>query len=324
MQTNHTISHHGAASYNKKTVLVTGANGFVAGYLGDFLANAGAVLHGLDIHASGVHPQYEYHTCNLTDPIVVSNTIHSIRPDIVFHLASKASVGSSWEAEWETIDLNGKSSYTLLHTLEAEKKPVRVLLVSSGEVYGDVGTRPAHVSDPMRPVNPYAISKTLMECIAFRFRSSAVQWIIARAFTHTGKGRPLCYFESSVAKQFAEAQTSGKRCFDLLVGNIDITRDYSAVQEVVEKYAWLGALGTPGQIYNVCSGNGIQLRQIIAFYEELSGITAVVHQDQSRMRKNEIPFLVGENTLSGTFPKANERLFEALKALYTSICSESI
>lgn len=286
------------ARYAGRTVLVTGANGFVGGYLIPRLVGLGAVVYGIGRREYPQVGGYFYHRCDLNEFEAVKLCIGRVKPDFVFHLASQSSVGTSWSQEWETVETNVKITYHLFKALECAGRPVRVLLVSSGEVYGDLGGRKAVESDPLRPRNPYAVSKAMMEIMTHRFQNTNVDYVIARAFNHTGPGRPDYFFESSVVKQFLTALKEGKERVQLLVGNIDVVRDYSDVRDVVEKYLLLALQGKSCEAYNVCSGIGVSLRETIRMIEEITQIHADIEVERGKLRKNDICVLVGISQFS--------------------------
>jgi len=286
-----------ASFYNGKSVLVTGANGFVALYLIPRLIRLGSTVYGIDLQEHARIQGYDYHCCNLLDFIRIKEVIGQCQPDLVFHLASKSSVGSSWTHAWETIESNTKSTYHLFKALDDYHHAVKLLLTSSGEVYGPIGNRKALESDNLNPMNPYAVSKASMEMIAHSFGDNKINYIIARSYNHTGPGRLATFFEASVAKRFAEAKMMHRSTVNLNVGNITNIRDYSDVRDVVVKYLLLLCQAGNRNIYNVCSGIGIMLKDIISNLERITDITAHIDVEESKLRKNDIPYFVGANSI---------------------------
>jgi GDP-4-dehydro-6-deoxy-D-mannose reductase len=257
----HSLSQEALSShYLGRSVLVTGANGFVAGYLIPRLIGLGSLVHGIDLHENQRFQGYAYQHCNLLAPDRIMQCIEQIRPDYVFHLASQSSVGSSWKREWETIETNVKTTHNLFKVLDDYDRPVKLLLVSSGEVYGDLGDKKAVESDNLQPMNPYSASKAMMEMIAHRFQNTNINYVIARSY-------------------------------------IDNIRDYSDVRDVVEKYLLLACQGNAGEVFNVCSGVGITLRGIITMLEEITNIQAHIEIDIAKLRENDISFLVGVSSI---------------------------
>lgn len=311
----HSLSQEALSShYLGRSVLVTGANGFVAGYLIPRLIGLGSLVHGIDLHENQRFQGYAYQHCNLLAPDRIMQCIEQIRPDYVFHLASQSSVGSSWKREWETIETNVKTTHNLFKVLDDYDRPVKLLLVSSGEVYGDLGDKKAVESDNLQPMNPYSASKAMMEMIAHRFQNTNINYVIARSYNHTGPGRPNFFFEASVAKKFAEAKKMKQNSVILNVGNIDNIRDYSDVRDVVEKYLLLACQGNAGEVFNVCSGVGITLRGIITMLEEITNIQAHIEIDIAKLRENDISFLVGVSSIQFK----NRLLHETIEDLYKS------
>ncbi|MCX5830887.1 MAG: NAD-dependent epimerase/dehydratase family protein [Deltaproteobacteria bacterium] len=283
--------------FNNRSVLITGSNGFVASYLVPRLMKFGAFVHGIDVKESQKLTDCDYRCANLMNFDSIASYINECRPSIVFHLASQSSVGLSWKEEYETIDTNVKSTYNLFKVLELLSTPIRLLLISSGEVYGDIGGRKAVESDKLSPMNPYAVSKAMMEMVAHRFRTTNIQYVIARPFNHTGPGRPATFFDADMAKQFAVARNERRNVVDLKVGNIENIRDFSDVRDIVEEYILLACQGESGEVYNVCSGIETRLKDIILILEKISGIKACITIDENRFRKNDLAYLVGSTNL---------------------------
>ncbi len=314
------ILHSIESDYTGKKVLVTGANGFVSAYLIPLLKNAGASVIGVGLQPEAKRPVgsiYEYRSCDLRDLSAVRELIQAIQPDIVFHLASQSSVGTSWTSEWQTIESNVQTSHNLMKSLEQLTKPVQVLAVSSGEVYGNQATA-AKTNLPLKPLSPYAVSKAMMEVLLHRFANTNISFVIARSFTHTGAGRPARFFEASIASQIAQALREKKSEMTLQVGNLDVIRDYSDVREVALKYLWLAVKGNKSEAYNVCSGEGFSLSQIIQMIADEAKTKVITQTDTSRLRKNDIPYLVGENSLKEIFPAGDFPVRVALKELLQS------
>jgi GDP-4-dehydro-6-deoxy-D-mannose reductase len=136
--------------------------------------------------------------------------------------------------------------------------------------------------------------------------------VIARSYNHTGPGRPEFYFESSVAKRFAEAKKAKQNSVLLNVGNIENIRDYSDVRDVTNKYLLLLSQADSGDIYNVCSGVGVKLSEIISILEEITDIHAQIEVDTAKIRKNDINYLVGLNRI----PLESKPLIETIGNIY--------
>jgi len=288
-------------SFSGGKVLVTGSNGFVGSYLVPLLRGLGAVVVGVGLQETDMSGCQEYYRTNLEVLDATRQLVQKVSPDFAIHLAGQSSVGSSWANEWQTISANVGSSVNLLNAL-SRTGPTRVLLISSGEVYGHIA-RPAQVEDKLAPCNPYAISKALVEMTVRPYDGSELQIVTARAFNHTGPGRPPTFFEAYVIHELAVAARTGASKTILRTGNVDVVRDYSDVRDVVVQYLLLLDTGDAGGVYNVCSGRGWLLRDIIALVGEIAQIDVDIDVDPARLRPNDVAYLVGCSSLPAFGPR---------------------
>ena len=316
----HAIVGSDQASLSGRRVLVTGSNGFVGSYLVPLLRGLGAIVVGVGLQEMDASGCQEYYRTNLEASDATLELVQRILPDFAIHLAGQSSVGSSWANEWQTISANVGSSVNLLHAL-SRTAVTRVLLISSGEVYGHI-MRPAEVQDRLAPCNPYAMSKALVEMSARPYDESELQIVTARAFNHTGPGRPPTFFEAYVIHELAVAARTGTRKIALRTGNVDVVRDYSDVRDVVMQYVLLLATGDAGGVYNVCSGRGWLLRDIITLVGEIAQIHVDIDVDPARLRPDDVVYLVGSSSL----PEFGPRIpFETtLREMYDSELAEPV
>jgi GDP-4-dehydro-6-deoxy-D-mannose reductase len=170
----------------------------------------------------------------------------------------------------------------------------RVLVVSSGEVYGV--TAPGRSIDeeyPLKPENPYAASKACIDLIAQQYRSTfGLRVVVARAFNHLGPSQSDVFVGSAFARQVAEAK-SGLREKSISVGNLEAKRDFTDVRDVVRAYVALLSGERAHAVYNVCSGHSVAIRDLLDRLIALSGIRVDVVEDPGRMRKSDNPDVVG-------------------------------
>jgi GDP-4-dehydro-6-deoxy-D-mannose reductase len=297
----HVAAGSDQTSFSGRKVLVTGSNGFVGSYLVPLLRGLGAVVVGVGLQETDTSGCQEYCCTNLEIPDATRQLVQKVSPDFAIHLAGQSSVGSSWTSEWQTISANVASSVNLLDAL-SRTGPTRVLLISSGEVYGHI-VRPAEVEDGLAPCNPYAISKALVEMTVRPYDGSKLQIVTARAFNHTGPGRPPTFFEAYVIHELVVAAKAGASKTVLRTGNVDVVRDYSDVRDVVMQYLLLLNTGYAGRVYNVCSGRGWLLRDIIGLVGEIAQIDVDIDVDPARLRPNDVAYLVGCSSLPEFGPR---------------------
>ena len=187
----------------------------------------------------------------------------------------------------------------IVHLLDAARRlslRPAVLVVGSAEEYGPVGKEeiPIREEAPLRPASPYAVSKVAQGALALLYGpAGGMRVVTTRTFHHTGPGRGEAFAESSFARQLAEIE-AGRRPPVLEVGNLEAVRDFTDVRDVVRAYWTLLDHGDPGGVYNVCSGRGVRIRELLERLVALARIPVEVRVDAARLRPADIPALVGD------------------------------
>jgi GDP-4-dehydro-6-deoxy-D-mannose reductase len=281
-------------------LLVTGIAGFVGGHLVDYLRaeqpQVGIV--GID---SRPGPrvralQVETLAADMEDPPAVADALGRVRPDGIVHLAAQSSPQRSWDDPAGTLRTNVMGLLNLLEGARAHGLVPRVLAVGSAEEYGLVEPRdlPLREDAPLRPLTPYAVSKVAQEYLGLQYALTGAAAVVrTRTFHHTGPRRGESFAESSFARQLAQIE-AGRRPPVIEVGNLDAVRDFSDVRDVVRAYWMLLEGGRPGEVYNVCSGRGVRLGDLLQMLIEVSGLRVEVRVDASRLRPSDVPELVGD------------------------------
>ncbi len=263
---------------------ITGGNGFVGEFLQTHLRS-----HGDEITAPFI---------DLADTEALRASFIDASPEVIYHLAGQANVAKSWGDSTETFSVNAVGT---LHVVEsAASLPVmpRVVIVSSGEVYGAVATSecPVPESRPTAPVNPYGASKVAAEVVALQtWRGRGLPVIVARPFNHVGPGQSDGFLVSAVAKRIAKAERDG--AFVVSIGNLAGIRDFSNVRDVVSAYRALAVDGVPGRTYNVGSGVGTATAEIVRQLLALAKIPLELVLDPALARPSDTPVLVADVTL---------------------------
>jgi GDP-4-dehydro-6-deoxy-D-mannose reductase len=172
-----------------------------------------------------------------------------------------------------------------------------ILCTSSSAVYGRASPDILPISEdqPFAPTNPYAASKVAQEMIAYQqFARHALHIIRTRAFNLTGPGESAHFVTSAFACQIAEIE-AGLREPIIRVGNLDSVRDFTDVRDVVRAYQLLAKKGEPGEVYNICSGQGISIRNLLDTLLDLSTESDIsVQVDSSRLQPADVPIQVGD------------------------------
>jgi GDP-4-dehydro-6-deoxy-D-mannose reductase len=259
-------------------VLVTGQTGFVGNHFTNHLGTANVVAFPDSIDL------VNFEKCRT---FVRDQTF-----DAVLHLAARSSVAESLSNPQLTKDVNVEGTRNLLRSLVEKKFAGKVLLVSSGEVYGAVDEEnlPVKESTPTAPRNPYAESKVAMEQLVLgsdgEFADASFAATIARPFNHIGPGQAEHFIVANFTAQLARRKL-GRESGPIKAGDLSITRDFTDVRDVVAAYSKLLERGVRGEIYNLGSGVETKLRSMLETLIEISGTETKFETDPARLRAGE-------------------------------------
>jgi len=232
---------------------------------------------------------------DLRDAAATLRAVREAAPDAVYHLAAQAHVGRSW-AEPEATLLGNLT--TTRHVLEAVREAApdaAVVSVSSGEVYGPPDELPVTEDAPLRPQNPYAVSKAAADLLGgFYADAHGLRVVRARAFNHAGAGQKPVYALSAFAKQVAEGMAAGLDPVPVATGAAATRRELTAVEDVVRAYRLLALRGQAG-VFNVCSGVTWSARELVALIGEVAGVAVEHVVDPALVRANEVPEVRGSS-----------------------------
>jgi GDP-4-dehydro-6-deoxy-D-mannose reductase len=189
-----------------------------------------------------------------------------------------------------TFEVNVVGTFNLLESLRQLGSPARIVLVSSGNLYGNIdsGEDGFNEESPVHATSPYASTKLIGEQLAHSYVADfGLRIIIARPFNHTGPGQPPTFVCPEFARAIGAAIVRGGPVH-IRTGSLDPRRDISDVRDVVRAYAMLAQKGSPGQTYNVCSGSMIAIGEIVRILGALGNVSVTTELDPSRLRIREI------------------------------------
>jgi len=207
-------------------------------------------------------------------------------PDAIVHLAGQAFVPLSVVDPLGTLAVNATGT---AHVLEAARAVrARVLVVSSAEVYGIQRPErmPLDETAVLRPGNAYAASKVAAETYALAWhRSYGLDVVVARPFNHIGPGQDERFVVASFARQLADIAGGAPPL--LRVGNLEAQRDFLDVRDVAAAYVLLLANGRAGEVYNICSGRPVAIREVLRQLITIARVPVEIRDDPERMRSSD-------------------------------------
>jgi GDP-4-dehydro-6-deoxy-D-mannose reductase len=296
---------------------VTGASGFVGRWLTSHLVENGDEILGADEEV------------DVTDADAIAGSVADAGPDVLYHLAGFAHVGRSWREPAATFRVNALGSLNVLEAAAGCKHLPRVILVSSAEVYGQApDDEPITESAELRPLSPYAASKVAAEFVGIQeCLGRELPVVRVRPFNHVGPGQSPDFVVSGIARRVVEAEIAGGGA--VRVGNLEATRDFTDVRDVVRAYRLLAERGEPGEVYNVAGGRVSTISEVATLLCQLSRVDVRLEADPALMRPVEVPVLIGDATslraATGWSPQIpfEETLADVLESWRTALAGAS-
>ena len=276
-------------------ILITGGTGFAGSHLVEALLSQGAT----DIHVThfGKHtPELpsivQIHPLNLTDPAATLELFQALQPTQIYNLASFAAVGKSFAEAAPLLQNNTLLQLNVLEALRQATPKARILTIGSAEEYGlipdDQANTPIDEETLLNPINPYAVSKVTQDLLAQAYYLSfQLQIIRVRPFNHIGERQTADFVVPAFASQVVKVERGEQD--SIKVGNLTSVRDFTDVKDMVKAYICLMEKGQPGEVYNVGSGQGWQIQQILDMLLKYSKTDVKVEQDETRLRPRDIP-----------------------------------
>lgn len=290
-----------------RRVLVTGGGGFTGRHLLSALRSQG--WHTISLGHTAPAEADSHLELDITDREGLERAIRAARPDAVIHLAALAHVTTGDALDYYCVNVLGTEN--LLSALaHLDTPPSRVIVASSANVYGANARAVIDESVTPAPVNHYACAKLAMEHMA-RTWATRLPLIVTRPFNYTGPGQSESFLLPKIVGHFRRREAS------ISLGNLDVSRDFSAIGDVVDAY--LALLEAPldeadsGETLNICSGSVTALTRILELMSDIAGYTIDASVDPSLVRRSEIPSLCGDD--SRLQKRIGKRRLTPLKAL---------
>jgi GDP-4-dehydro-6-deoxy-D-mannose reductase len=290
-----------------KRYLITGCNGFVAYHFMEYLdsLNEKVQVLGLDITVINLQ-NYKFSNIefrciklNLIDFDNLEIAIVSFSPTYILHLASFSSVGDSWKKPIDSFLNNTNIFLNLIEIVKKNNIKCRILSIGSSEEYGNIqkSNLPLKETNELNPISPYAVARVSQEMLSRCYvLSYKIEIILTRSFNHIGPRQRDTFAIPSFVKQMVECKLKGMKNVTLYTGDISIIRDFLDVRDVVRAYYELLEKGIPGELYNICTGVGYSLGDIIAMIADLIDVSVNIIADPEKIRPNDNQIIIGDNS----------------------------
>ena len=284
--------------------LITGITGFAGSHLAEYLLNDHP-----DVEVFGTYrwrsrmdnvehlrSRIRLLEADLRDYTSMHAALEKSKPDVIFHLAAQSFVPSSWTAPNETLTTNVSGQTNLFEAIRALRLDPVVQIACSSEQYGLVlpDETPIKETNPLRPLSPYAVSKVAQDYLGYQyFQSYGLKVVRTRGFNHTGPRRGQVFVTSNFCSQVAAIEL-GLQEPVIRVGNIEAIRDFTDVRDMVRAY-WLAVTrAKPGEVYNIATGNGIRIREMLERLISLGKVDVKIEVDPDRLRPSDVEILIGD------------------------------
>ncbi len=286
--------------------LITGFSGFVSRHFLDYLESnkINSEVLGVDLLTphfqtdSYSHVQCSFEKVDLLDKNQVDNLIYQFQPTYILHLASFSSVAFSWKDPIKSFKNNTNIFLNLLEKVRGLDLDCRILSIGSSEGYGNVTFEelPLKENHDLKPVSPYAVARVSQELLSRVYVDGYnMDIVITRSFNHIGTYQREIFAVSSFIKQFVQAKKNGKNEVELMTGDTSVVRDFLDVRDVVSAYYMLFDRGKKGEIYNVCSGHGVSLKDVIDLIALKLDMGVSVSVNERYLRPQDNRAMIGSN-----------------------------
>ena len=281
--------------------LITGINGFVGGHLAEHLiGNLGWQVCGIarqtELRLPHLHDQLRLIPLDLDQPHALDAVLASAKPDVIFHLAAQSNVPRSFADPQQTLATNINIQLNLFQAVLRSKQNPKIVIAGSNEMYGLVTPEDLPIDErvPLRPVNPYAVSKATQDLLAFQyFASHQLRTIRLRPFNHIGPRQSEAFVTSAFAAQIARIER-GLQPPVIHVGNLAAERDFSDVRDIAQAYALAAQHGTVGAAYNIGAERAVSVRWLLDTLLTFSSCEIAIEPDPLRMRPADVPRVIAD------------------------------
>jgi GDPmannose 4,6-dehydratase len=251
--------------------LICGVNGQDGTYLANFLLGKGYEVIGtsrdamassfVNLEVLGIREKVTTTSMAITDFRSVLQTVDKYRPDEIYNLAGQSSVGLSFDQPVETIESIVIATLNLVEAIRFSGLPTRLYSAGSSECFGDTSAVPATEDTPFHPRSPYAVAKAAAHNLIANYREAYDLYACTGIFfNHESPLRPERFVTQKIVRTAARIAAGSKE--KLVMGNIDIQRDWGWAPEYVEVMWNMLQLDNP-QDFVIATGRTVSLEFFI-------------------------------------------------------------
>ena len=285
-----------------KRILITGITGFIGKVLAERYLEEGYEVYGntFDESEEPPKPRNNLHLdyCDIRNQSQVSDLIKKSKPDLIYHLAAQSDAPTSWEDVIYTMETNVIGTVHLFSTILKEKMDPLVLMAASSGEYGMTtftSKEPINEEAPLLPIHPYGLSKVCQDFLSWQyFVKYKIRVIRARIFNTIGPSKKND-FVGQVSKQIADI-IQGKSEPTVKVGDLTRQRDVTDVRDQVSALITLLEHGKSGEVYNVCSGRNISMKELLDKMIKISNKEISIEEDPEKLRIIDEPIIPGDSS----------------------------
>lgn len=284
-------------------LLITGASGFAGTHLVELYCKKRKKIK---IHCTTYGSYGELtrfvsrdliHKIDLMNQEKVKNLVKETKPTHIVHLAALAAVGESFTRPQKVLENNILITANLFEAVREHARTAKTLLIGSADEYGLVEPNQVPINEqvPLRPTSPYAVSKVAVDYLALQyFLTYKLKIVRLRPFNHIGEYQSLGFVVADFAKQIAEAELGRKKV--IKVGNISAVRDFTDVKDMVRAYDLALVKCIPGEVYNVGSGKGIRMQDLLNMMLKKAKREIRVEIDPKRYRPLDVEAVIADSS----------------------------
>ena len=282
---------------NKKA-LICGVSGQDGSYLSRFLLGKGYEVHGSARDAQiatfpnhiilGIRDQITFHSMALNDFRSVLQVLVNVQPDEIYNLAGQSSVGLSFDQPVETLESISVGTLNLLEAIRFLKRPIRLYNAGSSECFGNTDGQSADENTPFRPRSPYAVAKATAFWEIANYREAYNLYASTGIlFNHESPLRPERFVTQKIVRSACRIANGSSE--KLMLGNIDIARDWGWAPEYVEAM-WMILQQENPDDFVIATGETNRLEDFVAEVFRSVGFDWRDHveSDPSLLRPSEI------------------------------------